>query len=75
MMMVMMLQCAVGSSSGTPGGDTCVTWCKQAYASSRGCGGGSGVEGGGGEGASWQQLQVVASGLEVLGLEADGRGS
>ena len=56
MMMVMMLQCAVGSSSGTPGGDTCVTWCKQAYASSRGCGGGSGVEGGGGEGASWQQL-------------------
>ena len=74
MMMVMMLRCAVGSSSGTPGGDTCVTWCKQAYASSRGCGGGSGVEGGGGEGASWQQLQwwQVA---EVLGLEADGRGS
>ena len=55
MLIMLLLQCVVGSSSGTSGGDNCVTWCQQAHADS----GGSGEEGGRCGGASWQQLTRV----------------
>ena len=75
MLIVMLLQCAVGSSSDTPGGDTCVTWCQQANADSRG----SGVEGRRCEGASWQQLTrgdkwIEGAGTGRRSLEDDREG-